>query len=291
MLDYKRWVVAGNYYASFATRWWRNRQAAAQGRAPVMVLFYHRVADEFPNDWTIGCDLFARQMHWIRKRYEIISLADACQRMRQAANSRPAVCITFDDGYADNSRFALPFLVREQIPCTYFVASEHIRSGRPFPHDIQSGRPLAPHSVDDLAQWAERGIEVGAHTRHHVDLGRVTDERSLRDEICGSRDDLAQITGRPVRFFAFPYGQIQNMSPLAFQVARQAGYWAVCSAYGGYNWPGSDPFHFQRIHGDPEMVRFRNWLTVDPRKNAMHPPLPWNASNAQESPRANRLSG
>lgn len=256
-----------------------------------MVLFYHRVADEHPNDWTIGCELFARQMAWLRRHYEIISLADACQRLRQGRNERPAVCITFDDGYADNGRFALPYLVREKIPCTYFVASEQVRTGRPFAHDVERGQPLAPNSPAEIAEWAEQGIEIGAHTRHHVDLGRVMDERSLRDEIRGSGDELQRMTGKPVRFFAFPYGQVQNMSAQAFQVARQAGYWAVCSAYGGYNWPGGDPFHLQRIHGDPEMVRFRNWMSVDPRKNVLHPPVPWNASSCQEPLHAARLPG
>ena len=55
------------------------------------------------------------------------------------------------------------------------------------------------------------------------------------------------------------------MSPAAFQFAREYGYEAVCSAYGGYNFPGDDPFHIQRIFPD-NMLRLKNWLTVDPRK-------------------------
>ena len=58
----------------------------------------------------------------------------------------------------------------------------------------------------------------------------------------------------------------ENMSTAAFEIAYQAGFWGVCSAYGGYNLPGDDCFHVQRIHGDPEWSRFRNWLTLDPRK-------------------------
>jgi hypothetical protein len=52
----------------------------------------------------------------------------------------------------------------------------------------------------------------------------------------------------------------------AFRLARRAGYQGVCSAYGGYNWPGEDAFHLQRIHADPDMLRLKNWLTFDPRK-------------------------
>jgi hypothetical protein len=56
------------------------------------------------------------------------------------------------------------------------------------------------------------------------------------------------------------------MSQEAFRVACAAGYRGVCSAYGAYNLPGGDPFHIRRIHADPEFVRFKNWMTFDPRK-------------------------
>ena len=32
----------------------------------------------------------------------------------------------------------------------------------------------------------------------------------------------------------------------------------------GYNLPGDDPFHIQRIHADPHWSRFVNWMTTDP---------------------------
>jgi hypothetical protein len=67
----------------------------------------------------------------------------------------------------------------------------------------------------------------------------------------------------------FPYGLHQNLSGLAIETARKIGYASVCSAYGGYNFPGDDAFHLQRIHADPETIRLKNWLTVDPRKLAL----------------------
>ena len=60
-----------------------------------------------------------------------------------------------------------------------------------------------------------------------------------------------------------------TLSPEAFHVAWEAGYAGVCSAYGGYNFPGDDPFHLRRFHADCEFIRFKNWLTIDPRKLRM----------------------
>jgi peptidoglycan/xylan/chitin deacetylase (PgdA/CDA1 family) len=94
----------------------------------------------------------------------------------------------------------------------------------------------------------------------------MTSDAQLSDEIVGSRDELEQTLGTKIRHFAFPYGLRENLSPAAIRIAAQAGFDGVCSAYGGYNHPGDDAFHLQRIHADPEFVRLKNWLTVDPRK-------------------------
>jgi hypothetical protein len=88
----------------------------------------------------------------------------------------------------------------------------------------------------------------------------------LFDEIVGAKQELEAALVREVPYFAFPFGQLSDLSPAAFQVAFEAGYLGVCSAYGGYNWPGEDSFHLRRIHADPELIRLKNWLMVDPRK-------------------------
>src|SRR4029078_6685139 len=89
----------------------------------------------------------------------------------------------------------------------------------------------------------------------------------LVDEIRGCKPELEEMIGRPVRFFAFPFGFREHMTAARFPVAAEAGYDGVCSAYGGYNFPGDDPFHLRRFHADREFVRFKNLLTVCPRKH------------------------
>ena len=77
---------------------------------------------------------------------------------------------------------------------------------------------------------------------------------------------LHSLLDRPVRYFAVPYGLHEHLNSSAFQLALEAGYQGACSAYGGYNFPGDDPFHLQRIHVDDDMVRLKNRTTIDPRK-------------------------
>lgn len=265
MNNLKQLALTGYYWASLPARKRAARVRATRGQEPVQILFYHRVADEHLNDWTMPTREFARQIDWLMSHFDVVGLDEAQARIAADRNERPAVCITFDDGYADNMQFAVPLLVERRAPFTYFVATNHILQRQPFPHDVASGVPLAPNSLSDLREMAAAGVELGGHTRNHADAAKLTTDK-LVDEIAGCKRDLEEAVGCDVRYFAFPYGLHANLSTAGFRVAREAGYTGVCSAYGGYNFPGDDAFHLRRIHADPEMVRLKNWLTVDPRK-------------------------
>lgn len=144
---------------------------------------------------------------------------------------------------------ALPLLIEEKVPCTYFVCTEPVLKGIPFEHDRANGHCLQPNSVAQLREMVQAGIEIGAHSRTHPDFGQITDRATLRDEIVTSRDELADAIGQPIRYFAFPFGGHRNLTADAFQLARAAGYDGVLSAYGGYSFPGDDSFHLQRRSG------------------------------------------
>ncbi len=252
------------------------------GNVPIAILFYHRVADQNPNDWTISTRDFARHLDWLQDNYDIVSLAEAQKRIRAPRCDTPTVAITFDDGYSDNSQFAIPELVRRGIPATYFVTTDFVRTGRPFPHDVRINMPLQPNTFDEIRDYDAMGIEIGAHTRNHADIGQVSCEATLREEIIGSIEDLQTWLGKPIDYFAFPFGLPHNITQFAIDVLKEAGIKGFCSAYGAWNWPASPGFHLRRIHGDPGMARLQNWLTHDARKLADHQQLPFTEPNEDE---------
>ncbi len=257
-------------YGTWPVRAWRNRVAAFSGRAPIFVFYYHRIADDAANDWTVSNEMFQRQVNWLRSRFEMISLSECQRRMQLPVNMQPCAAITFDDGYAENCEQALPWLVKERIPCTYFVATDFVINERPFPHDVAMGNRFAPNNVTQLREMAAAGIDIGAHTRSHADCGKIRDLDALRHEISGSGEVLEQAVGAAIRHFAFPYGMHNNLSSDAVRVVREAGYQSFSSAYGGFNLAGDDPFHIQRIGGEGPLSRLMNWATVDPLKEFRH---------------------
>ncbi len=265
MAPWRQTLVAGYYAATLPYRKYAMRRYCAARRAPVVSLFYHRIAEDKASPWTQSFETFSAQMHWLKQHFDLVSLEEAQRRLREG-NSRPAVHITFDDGYADNCNQAIPFLLAENIPCTYFVTTRFVSEGLAFPHDVQRGKRLAVNTVAQLREMTAAGIEIAAHTRTHADLGKIQDRGRLQDEVIAAGEELQQLVGQTIRYFAFPYGLPQNLNADVFHLAYEAGYEAVCSAYGGYNFPGDDAFHIQRIPVEDSLVPLINRVTLDPRK-------------------------
>ncbi len=249
-------------------------------RVPVAILFYHRIAEDVVNSWTMNRSDFQRQLDWLSDHFDVVGLAEAQRRIASAENDRPTVAITFDDGYAENMDFALPELVRRGLSATYFVSTHFVQSGKSFPHDAAMGYHFPPNTIDHLRQIADWGIELGAHTRTHCNLGSMLQRDEVIGEIVGSADDIRQWCHTEVKYFSFPTGLPANTSQLAIDVLKEFHFHGCCTAYGAWNWPGDEAFHMRRIHADPGLQSLKNWLTLDPRKLIDRHPLPFDTTKS-----------
>jgi peptidoglycan/xylan/chitin deacetylase (PgdA/CDA1 family) len=112
------------------------------------------------------------------------------------------------------------------------------------------GRTRGPgHAV---LTWAEvrrlqaGGIEIGSHTLDHPVLSRVGDKEAER-QIVESRRLIEARLGSPVRFFAYPNGKRDDISPEVVAAVRRAGYRAAVTTIEGRPGRSSDPFRLERI--------------------------------------------
>lgn len=66
-------------------------------------------------------------------------------------------------------------------------------------------------------------VTVGAHTKGHFAVAKLTDERAY-DEMVGGADRLERELGRRPAHFSFPYGNPDSAGPRDFALAQQAGF-------------------------------------------------------------------
>ena len=224
----------------------RNRLYARLGRGRLTVLAYHQVRDPADDNSTVGIAEFREQMDFLKRYYRVVGLSEAVEMLRERGMTERLVAVTFDDGYLDNATIAAPILRSLGLPATFFVSTEMIGGGRPFPHDVVQGRLPQDHMTwDDVRALDAQGFEIGSHTCTHADMGSVRAEEAER-EIRLSRERLEQELGHPVGLFAFPYGHRANMRRDTRAIARRE-YRICCSAYGGHNTAPADPSNIRRV--------------------------------------------
>jgi hypothetical protein len=104
--------------------------AALLSRLPtwqgVLILNYHRIGDcsqsLFDHElWSATAENFDDQLTLLRSRFDVISLPELGSALQNKRGR--SVLLTFDDGYRDNVRHALPVLEAHRAPFTMFVCS------------------------------------------------------------------------------------------------------------------------------------------------------------------------
>jgi len=153
---------------------------AFQNLPAIPVLEYHHVNPEYKSVITVSPELFEGQLLLLKKMgYEAITLRDFEERLyeKRSVPSR-SVVITFDDGFYDNYKFALPILKKHGFKATIFLSTDFIRSAKenPAPRVIEDDFKAAMLKKnysgflrwEDIAEMAGSGlIDLEPHTRYH----------------------------------------------------------------------------------------------------------------------------
>ena len=103
-----------------AVRWLRSRVVRGG-----LILLYHRVAVSSvdPFDLCVTPEHFRAQMAALRSWANPMSVVDLIAASARGKLPSRAVAVTFDDGYFDTLRDALPALTEHDIPATIFVTT------------------------------------------------------------------------------------------------------------------------------------------------------------------------
>lgn len=148
--------------------------ARLRQRDTLTAIMLHRVLDRADPDfasadpaWTLSLSLFEQLLDFVVRHYSVVSLGDVISA-QEGVRPLPqrALLITFDDGWADNLRYAAPVLRRMGLPAVVFAVPAAIAS------PCHARMMLEP---GDVQQLIEHGVAIGLHGYSHVPLTRVPD--------------------------------------------------------------------------------------------------------------------
>ncbi|MDR1453309.1 MAG: polysaccharide deacetylase family protein [Candidatus Margulisbacteria bacterium] len=194
----------------------------------VLVLAYHRILQPTAkNTLAVSAKNFARQIDYLRRRkYLFMNVEDFYQEyIAQAAPLLNKIClITFDDGYRDNIRRALPLLKERRISATIFVTVQKIGSAAPYYWDFKNSTNFSkddlPLDWPELKRLRKSGWAVGSHTLNHYELNQLAD-KELAWELRQSKKILEKNLSAPVNTVCYPRGATDKRT---LKAAWTAGY-------------------------------------------------------------------
>lgn len=173
-----------------------NQLGARGGRLPILI--FHRVLPHrdalFPDE--IDVETFDWQMRLLVEQFNPLPLRDALHLQREGTLPAGSVCVTFDDGYADNLTHALPVLQRYGVPATLFVATGYIGGGIMFNDAI-----IESVRRTDEQCWDLRDLGLGKYS-----LCNIEERRKVIGQLI-----------RQIKYMPF-----EQRLPLALEIAKSA---------------------------------------------------------------------
>lgn len=169
-------------------------------RPEVPVLCYHQIRDWKPTDsktardYIVPVDAFKAQLKMLADSgYHTIS-PDQLYNYLNTGAALPArpVMLTYDDTDLDQFTVAAPEMKKYGFKGVYFVMT------------VSLGRPRYM-SREQVKQLSDEGHTIGSHTWDHHNVKKYQGDDWVTQIEKPSRQ-LETITGKPVKYFAYPFG-------------------------------------------------------------------------------------
>jgi peptidoglycan/xylan/chitin deacetylase (PgdA/CDA1 family) len=234
---------------------------------PIAILMYHSL-DTSGSVVSVTPQNFAEQMACVRDEgYQGISLKQALAHHAQHGEwQERAVVLTFDDGFTNVHKEALPILAKNNFTATVFVVSQFIGKQNDWE------KPPQGLGKQEIISWSQAkellgaGIEIGSHTRTHPDL-RLCSLTEAEREVSDSRVEIEDNLGTKVESFAYPFGSENR----ALQELASKTYRAACTTelkrVNGEdlcNLPRVDAYYLKSLQTLQRLLRGQldNYLTI-----------------------------
>ena len=210
---------AGVFEVAGRSRWRHER---------LLILCYHGIAQEDEHLWNpylfVPPEHLAARMRFLRtRRFNVLSLDEALKRLSSGSLPERSVAVTFDDGYVDFYRLALPILRAYGIPATLYLTTYYAEHNQPVPGITAaymiwksrkfSGRLTTVPGFEGV-RWR------AAAERHAISdaIGRYfTEERTIS---AGDKHRMLQELAREIGFDLQPYCRRRIMHVMTLPEAR-----------------------------------------------------------------------
>tara|TARA_Y100001968_G_scaffold310561_1_gene331628 strand:- start:211 stop:1023 length:813 start_codon:yes stop_codon:yes gene_type:complete len=173
-------------------------------------------------------------------------------------NENRSLFLTFDDGFKSNRFIAERILKPRGIKAIFFITAGFINlKGDKSKEFVQKNyypkRSIEESyqgefdslTIEDLKWLVEEGHQIGAHTENHPLLSKL-EYSKLNDEITKSANKLEKMIGKPIKHFAYPFGSLESVNEIVFELTKNRFEFAYSNIRGFLNESPSRHFFFRQ---------------------------------------------
>lgn len=182
--------------------------ATIAARRQVPVLCFHHITDKKMGEYGLSPALFAADLQALADSGYQTILPDQLYNYLATGAAIPAksFMLTYDDTDEEQFSIAAPEMAKHHFKGVYFIMT------------ISIGRPRYM-SKEQIKQLSDDGHVIAAHTWDHHMVTKYNDS-DWNKQLTESKLKLETITGKPIDYFAYPFG-LWNQA--AFQPLQQRG--------------------------------------------------------------------
>ena len=196
------------------------------------IVAYHDVSDRdslaHSSDYSTSPEQFQKQMEFFQEHFEIVSLKEMPKK-----TTKPAMAITFDDGFFSIKNNVHPLLKKMGIPYTVFlnrcaVENNYLAYDTEYEHLNMQWVEKIYMDAEDIAELLRDGVSFGNHTQNHPILSKLS-AATQEQEIMGNQNFLENKLGVKRRTFAIPYGKGRHYNDDTMAILERSGFEQILS--------------------------------------------------------------
>lgn len=163
-----------------------------------LILNYHSVQKDNNYPFAISPEDLEFQLRYLGHNFKIKTVAEIVEHISTGKKTSDIlVGITFDDGYIDNYKYALPLLQKYNFPAMFFINPNII--------DLQYKSFMSWEEIIEIANMDL--IQFGSHGLSHLPLS-VLEKEDTEIEIRKSKIILESKLKKEISYFAYPFGMV-----------------------------------------------------------------------------------
>ena len=157
------------------------------------ILLFHSVSnDNNSNIYDINIKKFQNIIEFLNNNYEFTKFKDLLK-----LNNK--IIITFDDGYLNNLKLAIPVLQKYEVPSHIFVTTDFIKSGN---KDY-----LNRNDLKELSKI--QNVSIGSHGKTHTKLENL-DDNKIETELTESKNFIEDLISKEINSVSYPHGSYDD---------------------------------------------------------------------------------